>query len=53
LITPENSTGPHLKLLARISRILKSVPFKEHLMSAGDRDEIYDIIKEADDTTEQ
>jgi PTS system nitrogen regulatory IIA component len=29
LITPENSTGLHLKLLARISRILKNDHFKE------------------------
>ena len=27
LITPENNTGLHLKLLARISRILKNDPF--------------------------
>jgi nitrogen PTS system EIIA component len=53
LITPENSSGPHLKLLARISKILKSVPFKEHLMNASDQDEIFEIIREADDTTEQ
>jgi len=52
LITPENSTGPHLKLLARISRILKSVPFREKLKNASGRDEIYEIIREADDTTE-
>ena len=49
LITPENSTGLHLKLLARISKILKSVPFKESLLNASDRDDIYNIIKEADD----
>ncbi len=52
LITPENSTGPHLKLLARISKILKSVPFREKLMNASSQDEIYEIIKEADDATE-
>lgn len=49
LITPENSTGLHLKLLARISKILKSVPFKESLLNATDREDIYSIIKEADD----
>lgn len=52
LITPENSTGPHLKLLARISKILKSEPFREKLKNASDQDEIYEIIQEADDTTE-
>jgi len=49
LITPENSTGLHLKLLARISRILKNDPFKEKLRRAKNRDEIYSIIKEEED----
>jgi len=49
LVTPENSTGLHLKLLARISRILKNEPFKERLLQATDRDEIYDIIKNEDE----
>jgi PTS system nitrogen regulatory IIA component len=49
LVTPENSTGLHLKLLARISRILKNEPFKESLLAAKDRDEIYEIIKQEDD----
>ena len=49
IITPENSTGLHLKVLARISRILKNDLFKERLMGASDIDEIYDIIKEEDE----
>ena len=49
LMTPENSTGLHLKLLARISRILKDEHFKEQLMNAADRDELFNIIKEADE----
>jgi len=49
LITPENSTGLHLKLLARISRILKNDQFKERLQNAADRDEIFEIIKEEDE----
>lgn len=49
LITPENSTGLHLKLLARISRILKSETFKEQLLSAADAEETYAIIQEADE----
>jgi nitrogen PTS system EIIA component len=49
LITPENSTGLHLKLLARISRILKNDPFKEKLLHATNRDEIYAIIKEEEE----
>jgi PTS system nitrogen regulatory IIA component len=53
LITPENSTGPHLKLLARISKILKSEPFRDQLMNANNQDEIFEIIKDADNATEQ
>ena len=48
LLTPENSTGLHLKLLARISRLLKKDPFKEKLLQAQDIDEIYHIIKAED-----
>jgi PTS system nitrogen regulatory IIA component len=49
LVTPENSTGLHLKLLARISRILKNEPFKDRLINASDGDEIFAIIKEEDE----
>jgi PTS system nitrogen regulatory IIA component len=49
LLTPENSTGLHLKLLARISRLLKKDPFKEKLLQALDREEIYDAIREEDE----
>jgi nitrogen PTS system EIIA component len=49
LVTPENSTGLHLKLLARISRILKNDPFKAKLMAAGNADDIIGIIAEEDE----
>ncbi len=49
LITPENSAGLHLKLLARISRILKNEPFKERLLNASAADEIFNIIKDEDE----
>ncbi len=49
LVTPENSTGLHLKLLARISRILKNETFKDRLLGASDRDEILSIIKGEDE----
>lgn len=49
LVTPENSTGLHLKLLARISKLLKHEPFKEMLLNASDVEEIYSIIKEQDE----
>jgi len=49
LVTPENSTGLHLKMLARISKILKHDPFKEKLLNAASSDEILSIIKEDDE----
>ena len=49
LLTPENSTGLHLKLLARISRILKNEPFKEKLLEAKNREEILTAIDEEDE----
>ena len=49
LITPENSTGLHLKVLARISRILKNEPFKERLMGASDAETLYAILAEEDE----
>lgn len=49
LVTPENSTGLHLKLLARISRILKSELFRQKLMDAANSDEIYSIIQEEEE----
>jgi len=49
LMTPENSTGLHLKLLARISRILKNEPFRERLLKAADSTEVFEIIREVDE----
>jgi len=49
LVTPENSTGLHLKMLARISKILKHDPFKEKLLNAASSNEILSIIKEEDE----
>ncbi len=49
LVTPENSTGLHLKLLARISRLLKKETFKESLLRATDSDEVISIIEAEDE----
>ena len=48
LITPENSTGVHLKLLARISRLLKNEEFKEKLFQISDAEELLDEIEHLD-----
>jgi PTS system nitrogen regulatory IIA component len=49
LITPDTSTGLHLKLLARISRLLKKDPFKEKLLRATRREEIIQAIEAEDE----
>ena len=46
LLTPENSTGGHLKVLAQISKLLKMDQFKEGLRTATSVDKIYEIIME-------
>ncbi len=48
LMTPENSTGLHLKVLARVSKILKNENFRERLLGATTRDDIYGIIRDED-----
>jgi PTS system nitrogen regulatory IIA component len=49
LITPEHATDLHLKLLARVSRLLKKEPIKEMMMKATSADEIITIIGDDDD----
>jgi len=49
LITPEHSTDLHLKLLARVSRLLKKEPLKEMMMKSSSADEILAIIGEDDE----
>ncbi len=48
LLAPEDSAGPHLKALARISRLLKDKYFRDSLVSAEDDKKIINIIKEED-----
>jgi len=49
LLTPENSTGGHLKVLAQISKLLKMDQFKKGLVAAQSVDDIYDIIMGQDE----
>lgn len=48
LVWPENSTGLHLKALARISRVFKDAEFRGRLLEAPGADEMYRIIAEKD-----
>ena len=49
LVAPENSAGIHLKALARISRLLKDPSFRNRLMGAKDRQDLFNIIAEEDE----
>ena len=48
LVAPEDSAGPHLKALARISRLLKDKFFREALKSLTDEKTILKLIREED-----
>jgi PTS system nitrogen regulatory IIA component len=48
LVAPENSTGAHLKALARISRVFKDTEFRRRLLAAEDADAMYRVIAEED-----
>jgi PTS system nitrogen regulatory IIA component len=48
LVAPENSTGVHLKALARISRLFKDTEFRSRLLAADDATEMFQIISEED-----
>ena len=48
LLAPENSAGMHLTALAKISRMLKDANFRQRLMGAKSRKEIYKVIMDMD-----
>ncbi len=48
ILAPDDAAGLYLKLLARLSRLLKEPLFRERLMAAKDPEEILTIIQEAD-----
>jgi len=48
LVAPENSTGIHLKALARISRLFKDSEFRQRLLAAGSAHDMYKVIAEED-----
>jgi fructose-specific phosphotransferase system IIA component len=49
LVAPEDSAGPHLKALARISRLLKDKHFRDSLRAAKDEKTLVKIIQEEDE----
>ena len=48
VMAPENSTGQHLKVLARISRLFKNPSLRESVLSANEADQIYSILVDED-----
>ena len=48
LVAPEDSSGMHLKALARISRLLKEGSVRERLLRCSDRAGLLRIIREED-----
>lgn len=48
LIAPEESAGPHLKALARISRLLKDKYLRDSLIRAQTKEDIIEIIRSED-----
>ena len=51
LIAPIDSAGPHLKALARISRLLKDKYFRENLKVVKDEKTILELIIQEDNRT--
>lgn len=49
LIAPDNSSGIHLQVLAKIAKILKSSAFRKRLREIGTRKELYRTIVQADE----
>lgn len=49
LLAPENAASLHLKALARLSRLLKDVHFRNKLMEAASTDQIYQEIVSEDE----
>ena len=48
LVAPQDSAGPHLKALARISRLLKDKYFRESLRTAKDKKDILELVSRED-----
>jgi PTS system nitrogen regulatory IIA component len=49
LLAPQDSAGPHLKALARISRLLKDKYFRDSLRQARDEKTILKILSQEDE----
>ena len=50
LLAPENSTGQHLKALAKISKMLKTPDFRKKLIDAKTKGDLFKTIVEQDES---
>ncbi len=48
VLAPQHHTGDHLRVLARVSRLLRSANVREALLAAPDAHAAFDIIAKAD-----
>lgn len=49
LLGPRRSVGDHLKLLARIARLIRREAFVQELRSAGSADEAFELVVQEDE----
>jgi mannitol/fructose-specific phosphotransferase system IIA component (Ntr-type) len=49
LFAPEDSAATHLKVLSKISRLLKDSSFRQRLMNAAGGHELYMVLAEEDE----
>ena len=48
LIAPEDTAGVHLKVLAKISRLLKDSSFRQEFLASAGADDMYELISSRD-----
>src|SRR5262252_8337902 len=48
LVAPVSSTGVHLKALARLSRLFRDADFRQRLLAADTREDMYRVISDED-----
>jgi PTS system nitrogen regulatory IIA component len=48
LVAPVSSTGVHLKALARLSRLFRDADFRQRLLAAPTREDMYRVIADED-----
>ncbi|MET0595048.1 MAG: PTS sugar transporter subunit IIA [Polyangiaceae bacterium] len=49
VLTPKRATGEHLKTLARISRLLRDISFRQKLLAAADGRQAHGLIRLAEE----